>query len=435
MLRPVRYQDAITALFGLEARGIRLGVERMAAALEDRGHPERGLRFIHVAGTNGKGSVSAMLESCLRAAGYKTGLFTSPHLHRWVERIRIGGRPLGEAEATRRIGDVLQHFGRAGAPEATFFELTNLIAVEAFRDHGCQIVVLEVGLGGRLDSTNAFPSELACITRIAFDHMAVLGNDLASIAREKAGILKPRAPLVCGVREPEALAVIRERARELGVPALFIDRDFEATARGRAGGFTVRVGERRVTGLGLRLRGQYQLDNAAVAVAALARLSEAGLPVPVAAIRRGLLRTRWPGRLERIAGRPTVLLDAAHNPDGCRALATHLDTLPRSRAPGARRVLLFSAMHDKDLAQMLQALGPRFDRVIYAPLPMPRAAPLKQLQAALAGVGARSVADGLARARRAAGPSGLVVVAGSIFLIAAARARLLGVRSDPPIRM
>jgi len=430
----VRYQDAITALFGLEARGIRLGVERMAAALEARGHPERGLRFIHVAGTNGKGSVSAMLESCLRAAGYRTGLFTSPHLHRWVERIRIAGRPLGEGEATRRIGEVLEYFGRAGAPEATFFELTNLIAVEAFRDHRCDIVVLEVGLGGRLDSTNAFPSELACITRIAFDHMAVLGNDLASIAREKAGILKPGAPLVCGVREPEALAVIRERARELGVPALCIDRDFEATSRTRAGRFVVRVGSRRVTGLGLALRGEYQLDNAAVAVAALARLSEAGLPVPVAAIRRGLLRTRWPGRLERIAGRPAVLLDAAHNPDGCRALAAHLAALGRPRGAG-RRVLLFAAMRDKHHAEMLALLAPHFDRLIYAPLGMERAAAPDQLAAAQPGTLARSPADGLARARRAAGAGGLVVVAGSIFLVAAARARLLGVRSDPPIRM
>lgn len=430
----MQYHDAIARLFALEARGIRLGVERMASALEYRAHPERGLRFIHVAGTNGKGSVSAMLESALRAAGYRTGLFTSPHLHRWVERIRIAGRPLGEAEAARRIGEALEHFGRAGAPETTFFELTNLIAVEAFRDHRCEVVVLEVGLGGRLDSTNALPSELACITRIALDHTSVLGNDLASIAREKAGILKPGAPLVCGVREPQALGVILERASALGLPVSCIDRDFEAQPAGRSGRFAVRLGERRVTDLSLPLSGRFQLDNAAVAVAALRRLAEAGLRVPVSAIRRGLSRTRWPGRLERIAGRPATLFDAAHNPDGCLALAQHLQTLRPVRGRG-RRVLLFATMRDKQYAQMLQCLAPGFDRVIYAPLSLPRAQEPQQLAKVHPGSIARSVADGLARARRAAGPSGLVVVAGSIFLVAAARERLLGVRSDPPIRM
>jgi dihydrofolate synthase/folylpolyglutamate synthase len=434
----MRYADAIARLFALQSRGIRLGYSRMAAALAFRGHPERGQRFVHVAGTNGKGSVSAMTAACLQQAGYRTGLFTSPHLHRYVERIRIDGRPLAEREAARRITELLDAFERPGAPETTFFELTTLLALEAFSEHRCEVVVLEVGLGGRLDATNAITPAVSVITGVALDHTHILGDTVAAIAREKAGIIKRGVPLVVGARDPEARRVIAARARRLGVAADWIDRELGSRPGPRAGGFEVYVGKRVLRGLRTRLQGEHQRDNAACAVAALLRLNDAGvgLRVPETAIRRGLARVRWPGRLESIPGRPSFLFDAAHNLDGCRTLARHLIAEDaRAGKRRGRRVLVFGAMADKQYGPMLRLLAPLFDRVFFSPPPIRRAASYAQLRRVAVGTRTRDVHDALARARRAAGKGGEIVVCGSIFLIALARAEVLGLRSDPLIRM
>lgn len=427
----MRYAEAIEKLFALESRGIRMGVQRMADALEFRGRPDRGQLLVHVAGTNGKGSVATMLAECLRAAGYRTGLFTSPHLHRWVERIRIDGRPLPEREAAARIVEVLRAFDVPGAPETTFFELTTLMGLEAFRDHGCDIAVMEVGLGGRLDATNATTPAATVITRIALDHTRFLGDTLGKIASEKAGIIKPGVPLVCGVRDRVPRRVIVRRADKLGAPVSMAGDDFEVLDNDR--GFAVRIGSRSVGGLRLGLAGGHQRDNAACAVATLDALARgpAGVVVDDDAVRTGLRRVRWPARMEWVRGAPDVLFDAAHNLDGCEALAAHLREQPHS----GRRVLVFGAMRDKDYTSMLRTLAPCFDRLIYCPPRMRRAASASALSRAVRGVRARGMGDALYRARRAAGADGLVVVAGSIFLVAHARERLLGVRSDPYIRM
>lgn len=424
------YGAAIARLFALESRGIRLGVQRMADALAFRDHPERGMRLVHVAGTNGKGSVATMIAQGLRASGYRTGLFTSPHLHRWVERIAVDGRPLAEAEASRRITEVLDAFAVEGAPETTFFELTTLIALETFRDRGCEVAVMEVGLGGRLDATNATTPLVSTITRVALDHMRLLGDSVGEIAAEKAGILKPGVPVVSGVRSGDARRVIGARARRVGAPLHVAGRDFDWIDRG--GSFDVDFRGTRLSGLRLHLDGDHQRDNAACAVAALHLLRGAGLGrVSDASIAAGLRSARWPARLERVPGKPAMLFDAAHNVDGCEALARHLQGLPR-RGP---RVLVFGAMADKDYPGMLRVIGPHFDRVLYAPPPMRRAATVRQLRQAFPGRTTRGLGDALYRARRAAGSDGLVVVAGSIFLVAAARARVLGLASDPLIRM
>jgi dihydrofolate synthase/folylpolyglutamate synthase len=432
------YAEELARLYALESRGIRMGASRMAEALGFRGHPERGQRFVHVGGTNGKGSVSSMIASCLVQAGYRTGLFTSPHMHRYVERVRIDGRPLGERETAGRLRELLAAFEGAGAPDTTFFELTTLLALEAFRDHGCDLVVLEVGLGGRLDATNAVTPEVAVITRVALDHTRILGDTVGQIAREKAGIIKRGVPLVTAVRDPAARRVIGAHARRLGVEVAWIDRDFAAVAdvtRGRAR-FGVRVGERVVSGLRTRLAGEHQRENAASAVAALQLLRERGFAVSDAAIRRGLARVRWPGRLERVAGKPSFLFDAAHNLDGCISLERYLREEDRwRRRPGARRVLVFGAMADKQYGPMLRLLAPLFDRIVFSPPAMRRAAGYAQLRKHAPGVVAGNVAAALVRARRAAGVRGEVVVAGSIFLVADARARVLGLRGDPQIRM
>ena len=427
------YARALGRLYVLQTRGMRFGASRMRPALALRGHPERGQRFVHVAGTNGKGSAAAMIAACLQAAGYRTGLFTSPHLHRYVERVRIDGRCISDAEACRRITDLLEASEGWGAGDhaSTFFELTTLLALESFRDHRCDVSVLEVGLGGRLDATNAVTPAVSVITRIALDHTQILGGTLAAIAKEKAGILKPGVPAVIGVREPQALAVIERRARAVGAPLQLIDRDFgaERTSGGRA---RVWVGSRVLHGLPSPLPGEHQLDNLACAIAALLALGPAQLRVSRAAIEHGLRRVRWPARLERVRGEPSVLLDAAHNPDGAAALAAHLSTL-KKRGP---RALVFGAMADKDYGPMLRTLAPCFDRVfVCRPQQLPRTAELRAMQAHAEATATRSASDALARARRAAGPDGLVVVAGSIYLVAELRAKLLGLRSDPPIRM
>ena len=421
-----RYAEALRWLYGLESRGIKLGLDRIAQAAEVRGHPERALRFVHIAGTNGKGSVAAMIESVLRAAGYRTGQFASPHLHRYVERVRIGGRPISEREATRRIEEL-----RADTrlPPLSFFEYTTLLAFEAFREARCDIVALEVGLGGRLDSTNIVTPDTSVITNIGLEHQRILGDTLAKIAREKAGVLKSGVPCIVGVRGKTARRAISARAKSLGAPLKWIDGDFCSTWNGRS--LSVNVGDREWTGLRLGLRGDYQGDNAACALAALTELGARGFEVSDSHIRSGLRRAKWPGRLEWHRGNPAFLFDAAHNAPGCETLAHYLDGLA---FPG-RVVLLFGAMRDKNHRRMLDAFEGRVDRRIYAAPEIARSERPERLAKILEGTVARSVRDGVARAKRAAGPDGLVVVAGSIFVVSEVRALVKGVRSDPPIAM
>lgn len=421
-----RYREALRWLYGLESRGIKLGLDRMQAAVEHRGHPERGLRYVHIAGTNGKGSVASMVESVLRAAGYRTGQFASPHLQRYVERVRIAGRPISESEATARIHS-LRDDDRL--PPLSFFEYTTLLAFEAFHDAACDIVVLEVGLGGRLDSTNIITPEVSVITNISLEHQRILGDTHAKIAKEKAGILKPGVAGVVGTRHAGARRVIAARARAVGAPLRWIDRDFDSQWRGTR--LDVRVADRRWDGLTLGLRGDYQADNAACAVAALAELDAAGLEISGDALRDGMRRAKWPGRIEWHKGEPSFLFDAAHNAHGCQTLARYLDDLDY---PG-KVVLVFGAMRDKDHRKMLASFDGRVQRRIYVAPKVERTEQPARLARIRKGTVARSVRDAVARARRAAGADGLVVVAGSIFLVSEARALVKRTRTDPPIAM
>ncbi len=427
MTKPT-YKAQLARLYALQSRGVKLGLERMREACALRGNPERDLKCIHVTGTNGKGSVSAMIESGLRAAGHKTGLFTSPHLHELGERIRVKGENLAQAETTKRLRELLDFFEAPGRPELSFFELTTLLAFEVFRDAGCDVVVLEIGLGGRLDSTNVAPSVLSVITRIALDHVGVLGDNVTAIAKEKAGILRPRVPLICGVREPAASRAITEHARKTQAPRFQIGHDFKMVESDKKA-LTVEVRGKRYT-VTPSLVGEHQQDNVASAVAALHVLNERGVSVNEAAIARGLAKVSWPARLERLSGKPVTWLDAAHNPDGCAALAAHLKTIKERP-----RVLVFGAMQDKDAAGMLALLAPVTERRIYTQVEMPRAADAEALAKAHDGEAQTSIASALSRAKKLAGDKGAVIVAGSIFVVAEARAKLLKIRADPLIRM
>jgi dihydrofolate synthase/folylpolyglutamate synthase len=461
----VSYASELQWLYGLSARGIRLELDRMRGGLTHRGNPQRGLAVVHVAGTNGKGSVSSFCERMLRAAGYRTGIFTSPHLHRFVERFKVNGRPLSEAEVTRRLAD--QRRDAENMPPLTFFEHSALLAMEAFRDHGCEVVVLEVGLGGRLDATNVIEDPaVSVVTRIAFDHMNILGDTLSAIAKEKAGIFKSGRPAVVGARDAEPRRVLLEVARRKKTAPWVIGREFDGAPTPRGARIRVADDERD---LRLGLAGAYQAENAAIAVAAMHRLRADGWTIDDDAIATGLAKTTWPGRLElrRVPDgpdgpRPRFLFDCAHNPDGCLALAAHLramrtgatampltsstlSTPERASRPtgGAgdspskrRTVLLFGALADKEHEPMLACFDDVVDRRVYAVPDVPRALKSAEVFTAIRdGVVAKSVHEGIAKAERLAGPDGLVVVGGSIFLVQEARAHVLGLRTDPSISM
>lgn len=425
----MRYEQAIRYLYALEPRGMSLGLGPMRKVLAQRGHPERACAVVHVAGTNGKGSVSAMIASVLRASGLRVGLFTSPHLHRLVERFRIDGRSIAGRELGRRVAELKVWQSQPRVAQLSFFELCTLLAFEWFRDQRCDVIVLEVGIGGRLDSTNVITPRVSVITSVALDHQDRLGSTLAQIAAEKAGIIKGRVPLVSGVREPASARVIAARARRLRAPLLRIDHDFDAVASAERyevpfGGETLRVK--------LPLRGAYQRDNLACAVAALSTLREQGFPVSARAVSRGLAAVRWPGRLELLPGAPEVLCDAAHNPAACRELAAFL---AREPARYARRVLLFGVLQDKDYRHMLRLLRPHFDALVFVTPASSRALPASTLRARFEGEAFEDLALALRRAKQRAGKRGLVVAAGSIFVMSSVRALVLGVREDPKIAL
>jgi dihydrofolate synthase/folylpolyglutamate synthase len=420
----VAYLREVAWAYSLQPRGIRLELDRMRAALRLFGSPERGLRVVHVAGTNGKGSVAAMIERGLRENSLRTGLYTSPHLHTFTERVQIGGRPIARRDAARWLRAIRERLAAPGAPQLTFFEVATLLAFLAFREREVEVVVLEVGLGGRLDATNVIRRPLlTLITRIARDHEQYLGRTVAKIAGEKAGILKRGVVCLSGVEQPSARAAVAQKAAEVGAEVvelgggITVQGELDVTAFGRS-----------FTGLSVPLPGAHQRRNAALAAAALLFL-ERRLRLARAASRRGLEATRWPGRLEHVPGSPAILLDAAHNPDGARALAAHL-----AARPSERRVLVFGAMRDKDWRAMHDALAPAVSSSIFCAPALGRAESPDVL-AGGRGRSAPSVEAAVEAARAEAGPNGLVVVCGSIFVLAAARAHVLGIAGDPPIAM
>jgi dihydrofolate synthase / folylpolyglutamate synthase len=347
-------------------------LERMLSLLRLLGDPHERLRIVHVAGSKGKGSTSALLASILRCAGYRTGLFTSPHLVRVEERFRVDGTEITPTELAALLGEIHGVCQRRPGleQELTFFEIATAVCLLFFVRRRVEVAVLEVGLGGRFDSTNVCRPLVAVITSISLDHTQILGTTLASIAREKAGIIKPGRPVVSGVSEAEARAVIRAACRQRAAPLREVGTDFhyehEPALIGPALERPARV---RVTSRGsawpaleLGLIGAHQAANAALAIAAIEELRRQGLSIGSQAVAQGLAQVSWPARLEILGRRPLVLLDCAHNVASARALmAALLASFPLA-APG-RRLLLFAGSRDKDLAGMLAELEPYFARI------------------------------------------------------------------------
>ena len=386
------YAEAVQRLYALgnELKHAKFDLEGIRVLLAALGNPERSGRFVHVAGTNGKGSTSAMIESGLRHAGLRTGLYTSPHLIEPTERIQICGVPVSQQEFAAA-------FARIAEP-TTYFETVTAMAFQIFAERA-EITVLEVGLGGRLDATNVVQPELCVITPIDFDHEAFLGKSIESIASEKAGILKPGVPAVFATQRPEALRVLRERADP---DALLDVREVELHRRGSR----FLVGGLRVE---CPLAGAHQVENARVAVTALKHLG-----VPDGAIQAGIAAARWPGRLERLRENPEVIVDGAHNPAGARALAAYIDEF----YAGERCTLIFGAMRDKSIEEIAEILFPRFAEVILVAPKQPRAMNPEVLKEMVDAPHARSAA-GLLEAIGMA--TGTTFITGSLFLVGEAR--------------
>jgi dihydrofolate synthase/folylpolyglutamate synthase len=433
----------LARLYALAPRGARFGLEPMIAACAAEGDPQRGLRVVHVAGTNGKGSVGASVESIARAAGLRTGLYTSPHLLRFAERIQLDGVPVSDARLDAALARVMD-----AHPSLTFFEVATLAAFLIFAEESLDLVVLEVGLGGRLDATNVIEHPLVtAVTSIGLDHTALLGDTMEAIAWEKAGILKRGAGLVTGALPDSVAEVVEARARNEGAAPLW--RVGHELTHQRVGDSLVVRGPRdRSVVVQPALVGAHQDHNAAVAtgIAWLLRAAtigggvDASVPIEDVAIARGLAGVRWPGRLETIrvaqgslAG--AYLLDGAHNEQGCAALAAALDA--RAEPPAAR-ALVFGTMADKPWGPMLGPLLPRAGTRVYVEPQASgggRRATESTAYAPLDPHGRRAVnvADALAQARACVGRDGLVVVAGSLYLVGEARGELLGAPRDPQV--
>jgi dihydrofolate synthase/folylpolyglutamate synthase len=345
-----------------------LKLDRMRMLIGLLGNPHQKYKIIHVAGTKGKGSTSAMLASILQAGGFRTGLYTSPHLVDVEERVQIDGRPISQAELTSCMDEVAQACRQVERREAapTFFEIITAVGLLHFARQGAEWAVLEVGLGGRFDATNICRPQIAIITSISLDHTQQLGDTLESIAMEKAGIIKTDAPVVAGVRERGPLQVIRKRAAEHQARLYLLGEDFDyawqpgSPETGDLPLLNFRMGAKDFPALRLPLWGRHQADNAAVALAAIDVLSEQGLRLSDDVLARGLLRTLAPARLEIVGRRPWVIIDSAHNVASMQALVDWLETVP-----ARRRMLLLAISRDKQLRDILTVLKGRFTEICF----------------------------------------------------------------------
>ena len=426
--------DALAWLFSLEQFGIKFGLETISALVEALGHPERTFRSVHVAGTNGKGSVAALADAALRAAGWRSGRYTSPHLLHLSERFVIDGRAVepgaltAVVEQVRDAVDRLRGQGRIDV-HPTFFEVTTAVAFELFRRAKVEVAVCEVGMGGRLDATNVLHPLVGAVTSIALDHQEYLGRTLQEIAIEKAGIIKPGMPVVVGRLAPEALRPIEMVAVERGAEVVHAWSGTDVALAGDAGARESSQREGAPTRMRLRtpahdygevelaLLGAHQIGNAVVAVRLLETLDRRGVRVPPAAVAEGLARVAWPGRLDRrrLSDGREVLLDAAHNPEGASALAAFLASDPD------KRPLVFAAMRDKDASAMMRVLAPAVGALVLTRASHSRSADPADLaaQARMSAPGLPlsiepTVGGALAAAWRL---SPRIVVGGSIFLV------------------
>jgi dihydrofolate synthase/folylpolyglutamate synthase len=463
MSRFVRtYDQAVEFLFGRinyeRVTGIAFSSDdrkltRMTRLLDRIGNPHEGLKVVHIAGTKGKGSTSVMTAAILTASGYKTGLFTSPHVSSFEERMVVDGEPPSSnqfVDLVNRLIEPIEQMDRGSdGPGPTYFELATALAWLYFRDRRAEVAVLEVGLGGRLDATNVCEPYVSVITNISRDHTNVLGSSLAEIAGEKAGIIKAGVPVMSGVAAGAAGNVVEDVCRRQSSPLYRLGREIswrpsreddssksESNDATRRRPIEVETPWGMWSGLDIPLRGDHQADNAALAVAAVTLLRSMGVPIPERAVAAGLSNVRWPARIEVVGQRPTIVVDAAHNWASTRAL---LATLEHDFPTASRRILVFAATRDKDVAGMLRLLIPRFDSVVLTQYQTnPRSVPVDELAALLEATAACSchTASDPASAWRLtshlATCDDLICVTGSFFIASELREIILDLQTVAP---
>jgi dihydrofolate synthase/folylpolyglutamate synthase len=429
------YLECLDYLAGLgqELHGVKFGLEAISQILEELGRPHLQYDTAIVAGTNGKGSTCAMLASILEHARYTTGLFTSPHLVRVNERMRVNGREVSDADfaaAFSAVADVVErlvHLKRLEKPPS-FFEFLTATAFRHFANMGAQFVVLEVGMGGRLDATNVTNPRVALITNIDFDHMEFLGSTLAAIASEKAGIIKPHGTVISGVEDAQAASAIRRRAKECQAELLELKDKARITGvhshHGRYS-FDLAIGKEHLTGVTCPLLGRFQVKNTTAAIAGAWRLGTQGFNIPQESIREGLREAAWPGRLETISPSPWVLLDGGHNPGAAREVATFI----KEELAGHRVRLVYASMRDKAIREICALLFPLAEEVYLTHPDHVRAATPEEILAALDSPPAHlhiemDPARALEKACRASSADDVVLVVGSLFLAGAIKKAL-----------
>lgn len=414
----MNYSAAIAYLYSLQKHGIKLGLETMTALMTRLDSPQTRFRSVHIAGTNGKGSTAAIAAAVLQAAGYRVGLYTSPHLVDFRERIRVDGEMIAE----ERVSQLMEQNRGACRHDLspTFFECTTSMAFQYFADACVDVAVVEVGLGGRFDATNVIRPLACAITTIALDHQEYLGPTLSSIAREKAGIVKSGIPVVVGRLNAEAEETIERIAVERKAPMLRLNREFR-TVGPSTNWFDYEGVSGRHKGLICPLAGRHQLDNAACALALLEVAAAEGILISEEAIRRGLRSVKWEGRLEIVEQRPTIVLDGAHNPAAAAVLADSLAEMMRKR-PRGRLLLVLGMMRDKNHRGFIMPLRHLVGDVVLTQADLPRSATVSELRAALRDWlpslhEAPVPADALTVAKQLAGPDDVICVTGSLMLV------------------
>jgi len=392
-------------------------LDRMFALLEELGEPQKKYPIIHVAGTKGKGSVAALCASALKAAGYKTGFFSSPHLWDYVERIQIAGEPISHAELVELVEQVKGPVARI--PKLTTFEITTAIGFLAFAQNDVDAAVVEVGLGGRLDATNVLTPNVSVITSLSYDHTAVLGNTLTEIAGEKAGIIKEGIPVVSAPQVEEALKVLERVAKLRNSPFVMVGKDIKfERLTSSLDGQKLAISDQRLAvstprlDLEIPLLGEHQIENAATAYAAL---KTSGLEISDESIQKGFSRVEWPARFEILRRQPPVVIDSAHNRDSALRLRQTLDEY----FPGIPVVLIFCALEDKDITGMLDELKPRLECVVATRADHPRAPSAEWIAEQVRKIdipveAVTPVARALERALELAGGQKMVLSAGSV---------------------
>ncbi len=443
MVLDQQYREALSWIHSVGRFGIKPGLERISALLELLGNPHRRLNFLHIGGTNGKGSTAAMAASVLQAAGYRPALFTSPYVLSFTNRMAVDGQDITPAELVELVEEIrplvvkINNDPRLG--QMTEFEVVTALALYYFARRQPDLVVFEVGLGGRLDATNVITPLVSVITNVSIEHTAVLGNTLQAIAKEKAGIVKPGVPLVTAAIDAEVLAVLEAKCLQEKAPLYRVLPREEGMVESRnqvaycrlniteSGQLMAYYGLKyNLVDLFIPLRGHYQVANAATALAALELLEQQGFILTEGSLRRGLAQTAWPGRLEILSREPLLVMDGAHNPAAIRQLAEAIPEYLQYR----RLILVLGIMADKDIHDILSAIAPLADEVVLTRPSLPRAADPKDLAAALQHISAfkgrvhveHDLGRAMAVALNLAAPTDAVLVTGSLYTVSDARA-------------